>query len=135
MQNFRDLKVWEKAHRFTLAIYKATQTFPRQEMYGLTSQIRRASSSIPANLAEGCGRGGDPDFARFLWIAMARPASWNIICCWLGTWNSWPPQITTIFRRLSLRSNGCWRPSYSGSRVPRELLAARHEPEKLIAES
>jgi four helix bundle protein len=70
MQDFRDLKVWEKAHRLTLAIYKATQTFPRQEMYGLTSQIRRASSSIPANLAEGCGRGGDPDFARFLWIAM-----------------------------------------------------------------
>ncbi len=55
VKNFRQLKVWEKAHPLTLQLYQVTATFPRQEAYGLTSQIRRASSSICANLAEGCG--------------------------------------------------------------------------------
>lgn len=62
--------MWEKSHHLTLAIYKATVTFPRDELYGLTSQIRRSSASIPANIAEGCGRGGKADFARFLQVAM-----------------------------------------------------------------
>jgi four helix bundle protein len=62
--------VWEKAHQLTLAVYKATTTFPKDEMYGLTSQIRRSCASIPANIAEGCGRGGDPELARFAQIAM-----------------------------------------------------------------
>ncbi len=70
MKDFRDLKVWEKAHQLTLSVYRATRTFPKEELYGLTSQIRRASASIPANVAEGCGRGGDAEFARFLQIAM-----------------------------------------------------------------
>ncbi|MBZ0169618.1 hypothetical protein MELA_01297 [Candidatus Methylomirabilis lanthanidiphila] len=70
MKDFRELKVWEKAHRLTLGVYKASQSFPRDEMYGLTSQIRRASASIPANIAEGCGRDGDVELARFLQIAM-----------------------------------------------------------------
>ena len=70
MKNFRELKVWEKAHLLTIDIYRITATFPKEEMYGLTSQIRRASSSIPANIAEGCGRGSDNDFRRFLQIAM-----------------------------------------------------------------
>ena len=70
MKDFKKLKVWQKAHRITLAVYKATQNFPKEELYGLTSQIRRASSSIPANVAEGCGRGGDADFARFIQIAI-----------------------------------------------------------------
>ena len=70
MRDFRQLQIWEKAHRLTLAVYKATAGFPRDEMYGLTSQIRRSSSSIGANIAEGCGREGDADFARFLQIAM-----------------------------------------------------------------
>ena len=71
MQDFRHLKVWEKAHRMTLDIFQATRKFPRQELYGLSSQIRRACMSIPANISEGCGRRGDRDFARFLQIAMA----------------------------------------------------------------
>lgn len=62
--------MWEKAHHLALAVYKATELLPRDELYGLTSQIRRASASIPANIAEGCGRGGDTEFARFLQIAM-----------------------------------------------------------------
>ena len=70
MRDFRELKVWEKAHQLTLEIYKATQEFPKYELYGLTSQIRRACVSIPANIAEGCGRSGDAEFARFLQIAM-----------------------------------------------------------------
>ncbi|MCX6024445.1 MAG: four helix bundle protein [Chloroflexi bacterium] len=70
MQDFRQLKVWEKSHRLTLAVYGATMRFPKEELYGLTSQIRRASSSIPANIAEGCGRNGDAEMARFLYIAM-----------------------------------------------------------------
>ncbi|MBI3301818.1 MAG: four helix bundle protein [Deltaproteobacteria bacterium] len=70
MKDFRELKVWEKAHQLTLAVYKVTVTFPRDEMYGLTSQIRRSCASIPANIAEGCGRGGDGELGRFLQIAM-----------------------------------------------------------------
>jgi four helix bundle protein len=69
MQDFRNLKVWEKAHALTLAIYKSSKTFPRDEIYGLTSQMRRASVSIGANIAEGTCRKGDADFARFLQIA------------------------------------------------------------------
>jgi four helix bundle protein len=70
MKDFRQLKVWEKSHQLALAVYKATKSFPKEELYGLTSQIRRASISIPTNIAEGCGRNTDADFARFLQIAM-----------------------------------------------------------------
>lgn len=70
MKDFHELKVWQKAHQLTLSIYQVTTTFPRTEMYGLTSQLRRSCSSIPANLAEGCGRRGDADFGRFCSIAM-----------------------------------------------------------------
>ena len=70
MKDFRELKVWQKAHHLTLLIYRVTATFPREEAYGLTSQIRRACASIPANIAEGCGRSGDAELARFLQIAM-----------------------------------------------------------------
>jgi len=69
VQNFRNLKVWEKAHKLTLGIYKSSKRFPKDETYGLTSQMRRASVSIGANIAEGCCRGGDTDFARFLQMA------------------------------------------------------------------
>lgn len=70
MQDFKKLKVWEVSHLLTLDVYRVTQSFPKQETYGLTSQIRRASSSVPANIAEGCGRASSADFARFLQIAM-----------------------------------------------------------------
>jgi four helix bundle protein len=74
MRNYKDLLVWEKAHRLTLAVYKATQSFPKDERFGLTSQIRRASASIPANLAEGCGRRSDGEMARYIQIAMGSGA-------------------------------------------------------------
>lgn len=70
MRNFRELKVWEKAHNLALEIYRATKQFPTEEKYGLVSQMRRGSASIPSNIAEGCGRSGDPEFARFLQISM-----------------------------------------------------------------
>jgi four helix bundle protein len=68
------LKVWEKAHALTLAIYRSTASFPREEMYGITSQVRRCSSSVAANIAEGCGRTGNGDFHRFLNIAAGSAA-------------------------------------------------------------
>ena len=70
MQDFRKLIVWEKAHELTLMIYRSSKKYPKEEIFSLTSQIRRASSSIPTNIAEGCGRGTDKDFARFVQIAM-----------------------------------------------------------------
>jgi len=69
MRDFRELKVWRRSHRLALATYRATANFPNEEKYGLTSQIRRASTSVPANIAEGCGRYGDAELARFLQIA------------------------------------------------------------------
>lgn len=66
MQDFKKLNVWMKAHRLTLAIYKATKAYPPEERYGLVSQMRRAASSIAYNIAEACGRGGQKEFARFL---------------------------------------------------------------------
>jgi four helix bundle protein len=70
MKDFRTLKVWRHAHELTLAIYQTTAHFPREEIYGLTSQLRRSSSSIAANLSEGCGRNGDSELGRFCSIAM-----------------------------------------------------------------
>jgi four helix bundle protein len=70
MRDFRQIKVWAKAHNLTLEIYKTTARFPREELYGLTSQLRRSCASIPANVAEGFGRGGNAELARFLQIGM-----------------------------------------------------------------
>jgi four helix bundle protein len=69
MKDFKELKVWQKAHRLTLMLYCVTRIFPREELYGLTGQIRRCSASIAANIAEGCGRKGNAEFHRFLQIA------------------------------------------------------------------
>jgi four helix bundle protein len=69
MKDFRDFKVWEKAHEFVLEIYRLTSGFPKHELFGLVSQMRRCSSSIPANIAEGCGRLGNSELHRFLQIS------------------------------------------------------------------
>jgi four helix bundle protein len=66
MQDFRNLKVWEKAHSLTLDVYRSTRDFPIEERYGLTNQLRRSCASVPANLAEGCARSSNIDFARFV---------------------------------------------------------------------
>jgi four helix bundle protein len=70
MQNYKDLMVWEKAHEFTLKVYEVTKTFPKDEIYSLTNQLRRSASSIPANIAEGCGKNSQADFANFLNIGL-----------------------------------------------------------------
>jgi four helix bundle protein len=70
MKDFRSLKVWEKSHALTLAIYKATEQFPKQELYSLTNQIQRAAVSVPANIAEGCGKDSDAELKRYFSIAM-----------------------------------------------------------------
>jgi four helix bundle protein len=70
MQDFKKLVVWQKAHLLAVDIYRVSATFPNYELYGLTSQIRRACVSIPANIAEGCGKDGDAEFCRYLRIAL-----------------------------------------------------------------
>ena len=70
MRDFKRIKVWQKSHKLALAIYKSSAKFPRSELYILISQIRRSCISIPSNIAEGCGRNGDAELARFLQIAM-----------------------------------------------------------------
>ena len=70
MKDFKKLNVWGKAHKLTLAIYQHSKNFPQEELYCLTSQLRRAAASVPANIAEGCGRDSDAELARFLTIAM-----------------------------------------------------------------
>jgi four helix bundle protein len=70
LKDFRTLKVWEKSHAIVLAIYKATQSFPKSELYGISSQIQRAAVSVPTNIAEGCGRDSDAEFGRYFKIAM-----------------------------------------------------------------
>jgi len=74
MRNYKDLLLGQKAHTLTLMVYKGTQRFPIEERYGLTSQIRRACASVPANLAEGCGRRSEGEMARFIQIAMGSGA-------------------------------------------------------------
>lgn len=74
MQNFKDLKVWEKAHQLVLDVYRVTGDFPKAEVYALVSQMRRSSASIPTNIAEGCGRGGRAEMARYLQFSLGSAA-------------------------------------------------------------
>jgi four helix bundle protein len=69
LKDFKELRVWSKAHELTMLVYKLTRAFPRDEVYGLTSQVRRSAASIGANIAEGCGRHSDGEMTRFLQIA------------------------------------------------------------------
>jgi four helix bundle protein len=70
MRDFKKYEVWQQSHALTLEIYKITSVFSKDELYGLTSLIRRASSSIPTNISEGCGRNSDKEFNQFLNIAL-----------------------------------------------------------------
>lgn len=70
MRSFRQLNVWSESHHLTLDIYQATKSFPKEELFALTNQMRRASASIPSNIAEGCGRGTNREYAQFLQIAL-----------------------------------------------------------------
>jgi four helix bundle protein len=83
MRDFRELKVWEKAHQLTLGVYRSTARFPPDERFGLTSQMRRSASSIPTNIAEGCGRSSQANFVHFLDIAMgsASETEYHLLLC------------------------------------------------------
>jgi len=81
MRDFKKLNVWQKAHLLALGVYRATANFPRDELYGLTSQVRRACVSIPANIAEGCGREGEAEFGRFLQIALGSASELEYHLC------------------------------------------------------
>jgi four helix bundle protein len=70
MGDFKKLDVWQAAHSLACGVYKCTYAFPKMEDYGLTSQLRRSAASIPANIAEGCGRNGDAEFGRFVRISL-----------------------------------------------------------------
>jgi four helix bundle protein len=74
VKDFKDLRVWSKAHSLTIDVYKATRPFPKEELFGITSQMRRAASSIGANIAEGTGRKSDGELTRFLHIARGSAA-------------------------------------------------------------
>ena len=69
MRNYKKYAVWELGHEITLDIYQLTKAFPKEELYGITSQMRRAAYSIPSNIVEGCGRESDAEFKRFLIIS------------------------------------------------------------------
>ncbi len=83
MQDYRKLKVWQKSHELTLAVYRASERFPKAEVYEMTSQMRRSSSSIPTNIAEGCGRSSNADFVRFLHVALGsiNELSYQLLLC------------------------------------------------------
>jgi four helix bundle protein len=70
MRNFLNLEIWKRSHQVTLKVYKFTKQFPKEETYGLISQMRRSSSSVPTNIAEGCGRNSNPQLSHFLQIAI-----------------------------------------------------------------
>jgi four helix bundle protein len=69
MRDFKRLTVWQKAHRLALDVYRLTSGFPREERFGLTAQLRKSAASVPTNIAEGCGRSGEREFAHFVSIA------------------------------------------------------------------
>lgn len=128
MRDYRNLLVWRKAHSLTIALYRVTKSFPKEELFGLTSQIRRASVSIEANLAEGCGRRSDGEMARFVQIAMGSGAE---LSCHLllardlelikdADYKDLNEVATEILRMLSTLSERVRRPA---SREARELTA------------
>jgi four helix bundle protein len=82
MQDFKNLDAWQLAHRLRVQVYDVVASFPREELYGLRSQVTRAAGSVAANIAEGCGRNGDREFARFLDIAMgsATEVECHLLC-------------------------------------------------------
>lgn len=109
MKNFRDLQVWHKAHELALGVYRGANGFPSSELYGLISQLRRAASSIAANIAEGCGRDGDAELARFLQIAMGSASELEYHILLAGDLNLLQPpeserltkQVTEVKRMLA----------------------------------
>jgi four helix bundle protein len=128
MKDFRELLVWRKSRGLVLSVYQESQSFPREEIYGLTSQLRRAAGSIPANIAEGCGRNGDAELARFMQIAAgsASEAEYHLLLArdlgWLEpkTYDRLQTDVSEIKRMLTSFIQKPRRPS-ADSRLIQEL--------------
>ena len=84
VKDYRELEVWQRGRAIAKGSYLLTRTFPTGELYGMTSQIRRAATSIPANIAEGCCRDGDNEFARFLQFSMGSASELEYYCLLAG---------------------------------------------------
>lgn len=133
MNDFRKLKVWEKAHALTIAIYQATSSFPREELYGITSQMRRASASVAANIAEGYGRGRDGEFHRFLTIAAGSAVeleyflllSFDLKILSTGTYRDVQQQVLEVQRMLSGLLRKVAEPKKQAALDARSALLAR----------
>jgi four helix bundle protein len=110
MKEFTDLHVWQEAHRLTVLVYAATRAFPRDEIFGLTSQVRRAVASVEANVAEGHGRFSDTEFHQFCNVAKG---SLTEAQCHL-----------MVARDLGYLSLEAWQPLHQQSLVVRKLLQA-----------
>ncbi len=111
MRDFKELKVRRRSHRLFLDVYGATGNFPREEIYGLTAQLRRCCAPVAANLAEGCGRSGDAELGRFMLIAMGSASELEyhpLLAHDLGYLNA---RAIRDFHRGHGRSNACSRAS------------------------
>ncbi|RAW01715.1 four helix bundle protein [Pseudochryseolinea flava] len=80
MQDYRKLVVWQKAHKLVLLIYQITRSFPKEERFNLTSQVRRSTTSIPTNIVEGCGKYTQSDFANYLQVALGSTQETEYLC-------------------------------------------------------
>jgi four helix bundle protein len=117
MEDFKDLMVWAKAHQLALCVYQRTRTFPREELLGLTSQVRRASASIGANIAEGCGRRSDAEFKRFLQIARGSASELECHLHSREIYDFSKRMTSTIWKRRFWKCSECWLPWCSVFRV------------------
>jgi hypothetical protein len=107
MKGFKDLKVWHKAHELTLAVYGTTRRFPREELYGLTSQLRRSAASIAANIAEGCDDARTVKWLVFFRSREDRRARWSTTSCWLTTFTFWKKTSTDTCRSNLMKCKEC----------------------------
>jgi four helix bundle protein len=110
--DFRKLQVWRFAHELTRSIYRLTADFPQSELYGLTSQMRRAASSIPANLAEGCGRQGDRELSRFARISLGSATEleyYLLLTEELGLERTPAPEVRRLLHQVQAMLHGLLR--------------------------
>ena len=103
MKDYRTLKVWARSHQLTLDLYGVTRTFPGEEMFGVTSQIRRAAASIPANIAEGCGRHGDAELRRFFTISLGSACELDYFILLATELRYLPPEVGLKFSNEALQ--------------------------------
>jgi four helix bundle protein len=125
MKDFRELKVWQKSHELTLLMYRMTESFPKTELFGLTSQIRRCSASVPANIAEGCGRLGNSELHRFLQMACgsASELEYHLLLGKDLGYISSRDHLNAHKQLIENEANACC--PYQQSRIRTEAIAAR----------